>query len=253
MRNNKLIYGVGLLLLAIAIFYIGSDLSSGSFFKKKNRDGAKIITDSITTTSLNSLVSNATCEIELIESDQERVVFTYDNGFFKNKSKFSNGELNIDFDSDNFSFFQFGPSPEIKVVVYCKSLSKIAQSGVGEIFSKDTLRGTELQIVNDGVGDIKLNVAISNQLTATNDGVGDIELRGTCQSAKLTNQGTGDILASNLNSKNATVLNDGVGDISVMATDTLHLSNEGTGDIEYSGNAHIATMKSDGVGEIKKK
>jgi hypothetical protein len=253
MRTNKLIYGIGLVLLALALFYIGSDLSSGSFFKKRTKASGKTITDSLSTVSLQSLVSNSNCTIELIASDQERVVFTYEDQYYQNKSTYNNGELEINFDQDDYSFIQIGPNSEVKVKVYYKNLSKITQSGVGDIVSKDTLHGTDLTIMNEGVGDINLHVLLTGNLLAQNDGVGEIELKGECQSAKLINEGTGDINAHNLHSKIASVINDGVGDVMVMASDTLHLTNQGTGDIEYSGNAFLATNKSDGVGEIKKR
>lgn len=253
MRNNKLIYGIGLLLLALVIFYIGSDLSNGSLFRKRSKESGKTITDSMMTPSLNSILSNSNCTIELIPSEEERVVYTYDNGYYQNKSQFRNGEIDIDFEHDDFTFFHMGSIPEVNVKVYLKSINKIVQSGVGEIFTNDSLRSSQLEVTNDGVGDIHLNVAIQGELIAENDGLGEIKLKGYCHSAKLINQGTGDIEATNLLTKIASVINDGVGDVYVTASDTLHLTNDGTGDIEYSGNGHVASMKSDGVGEIKKK
>jgi hypothetical protein len=140
----------------------------------------------------------------------------------------------------------------VQAKVYCKGLKSINQQGVGDLTNKGILRSTDLTILNDGVGDIQLNVE-STILHITNNGVGDIDLNGVTENSTLTNDGTGNIDAKNLISKNTSVINDGVGDIDVQASDTLRLTNSGVGDINYSGTAILASIQSDGVGKINKK
>jgi hypothetical protein len=252
MNNNKLIYGFALLLLAAVIFYIGYDLSSGSLFRKGKNKSSITVADSLSIPSVQSLITDCNCDIELIESDEEKVIFIYDKSEHINKTDFSNNTLNINFESKESNFLSFNHSSTVQAKVYCKGLKSINQQGVGDLTNKGIFRSTDLTILNDGVGDINLNI-LSTMLTITNNGVGDIELTGNAESSTLTNDGTGDINAKKLTSKNATVINDGVGDIDVQASDTLRLTNSGVGDINYSGTAILASIQSDGVGEINKK
>ena len=252
MNNNKLIYGFALLLLAAVIFYIGYDISSGSLFRKGKSKSNITVADSLSIPSVQSLTTDCNCDIELIESDEEKVIFIYDKSEHINKTDFSNNTLNINFESKESNFLSFNHSSTVQAKVYCKGLKSINQQGVGDLTNKGILRSTDLTILNEGVGDIKLNI-LSSSLHITNDGVGDIDIEGTADISVMNNGGTGNIDAKNLNNKNATVINDGVGNVDVQASDTLRLNNSGVGDIEYRGTAILASIQSDGVGKINKK
>lgn len=252
MRNNKLIYGIGLLCLAAVIFYIGADLSSTSFFRRGGKASEANASDSLSISGIRSLSSDCDCDIEIIPSEIEKVVMYYDKKHHENKSEFVNNALQISFNSERNNFLFFEKSSKIKIKVYCKSLKTITQSGVGDVDTKGLLTSDTLTLTNEGVGDMKLEIKTSN-LTVSNVGVGDVKLKGEAMAVSLINEGTGDVDAKNLNSKTAKVINSGVGDVDVNATDTLNLSNSGVGDINYSGAAVVSSTISEGVGSIHKK
>ncbi|MBK7691833.1 MAG: hypothetical protein IPJ31_12195 [Bacteroidetes bacterium] len=90
MRNNKLIYGIGLLLLAVVVLYIGSDISSGSFFSKRRDGQSQNAQDSMLIPNVNAIVSECDCDIEIIPSTEERVVMFYDKKDHRNNSDYTN-------------------------------------------------------------------------------------------------------------------------------------------------------------------
>ncbi len=252
MRNNKLIYGLALVLLAVVIFYIGSDLSSRSFFRNSKNGKGINVADSISIASIHSLTTDCNCDIELIESTEEKVIFSYDKKYHQNKSEYVNNELKVDFESKESNFLNFDNAPNITVKIYCKSLEKITQTGVGDLTNKGTLLAENLTIINEGVGNIELLIKATT-LNVTNDGVGDVDLKGESITSSITNEGTGNVNAQKLISKSTKVVNSGVGDVDVTASDTLNMTNSGVGNIEYSGNGIISTMISEGVGHINKR
>jgi hypothetical protein len=252
MKNNKLIYGLALIFLAAVILYIGSDLSSRSFFRNGKNGNHVNVADSISIASIKSLTTDCNCDIELIESTEEKVVFFYDKKYHQNKSEYLNNELKVDFESKESNFLNFDNAPNIKVKVYCKSLEKITQTGVGDLTNKGTLIADNLTIVNEGVGDIDLLIK-TGQLNVTNDGVGDINIKGEASASSIINEGTGNVDAEKLVSKSSKVINSGVGNVDVYASDTLNLTNSGVGDIDYSGTGVITSIITDGVGHINKK
>jgi Putative auto-transporter adhesin, head GIN domain len=250
MSNNKLIYGIGLLLLAAVVIYIGSDLSGGSFFSKRKDGMLKSSQDSMSIPNVSAIVSECDCDIEIIPSNEERVVMYYDKKDYQNKSDYTNNELHLDFSSNRSNFHFFESSSNVTVKVYCKSLSKITQSGVGDVKTRNTLSSESLQITNEGVGDMNLEID-TKILTVNNTGVGDVKLKGNALRSKINNEGTGDVEAK-IN-KTAAVVNTGVGDVDVFASDSLDLNNSGVGDITYKGAAFISSVVSEGVGKVEKK
>ncbi|MCC6447616.1 MAG: DUF2807 domain-containing protein, partial [Chitinophagaceae bacterium] len=197
MKNNKLVYGIGLILLAVAVIFIGYDYSKDSFSSQTNIQ-TPFTADSIEITDIQILNSKANCRIEIIPSENEFVLFSYDHSKYKNNSTFANNELTINFQSIKNINLDLNSSPKIKVKIHCKSLNKVLQTGVGDILNHDTLRAEQLIIQNKGVGDIKLTVNVAQETHVTNEGVGDIELKGKTRFVKLENRGSGDIEADYL-------------------------------------------------------
>lgn len=83
--------------------------------------------------NVNAIVSECDCDIEIIPSTQERVVMFYDKKDHRNNSDYTNNTLHLDFSSAGSNFHFFEHSSNVKVKVYCKSLSNITQSGVGDV------------------------------------------------------------------------------------------------------------------------
>jgi hypothetical protein len=252
MRNYKLFYGFALVFLAGVILYLGSAVSRSSFFNNESHGNA-VLQDSLSIAGVSQLSSDCNCDIEIIPSDNERVVFYYDKKLFENLTEVNGSNLNINFKSIKHFVFGFnsGNGGDVTVKVYTNKLNSITQDGIGSIESSGILNADEMKIVNGGVGSMEMNVN-ANKLTVENSGVGSIDIKGKANHAEMNNNGTGSIDGIDLINKFAKVDNSGVGSIDVNATDSLDMSNTGVGGITYTGGAVITSINSEGVGTISK-
>ena len=252
MRNYKLFYGFALVFLGGVILFLGSTISLSSFFNNQTHSNA-LVEDSLSIAGVSQLSSDCNCDIEIIPSDTERIVFYYDKKLFENLTKVSGSNLNINFKS--IKHFILGGNSSIgdyvTVKVYINKLNSITQSGIGSIESSGILNADKMKIVNDGIGSMAMNVNVK-KLNIENSGVGSIEIKGIASHSEIDNNGTGSIDAIQLVNKYAKVDNSGVGSIEVNATDSLDMSNTGVGEITYTGAAIITKINSEGIGSISK-
>lgn len=254
MNNGKLIYGVGLIALALAVFFLATRVKGRFHFGDDTHWGPPNIkaVDSFSISGIKQLSSEGTSNITIIPSDEERVVFYYNKDEAENLSTIKDSVLYIDFKSDGSHAFSFRKSKHINVKVYTRSINHIEQNGVGAISGEGTLVQDNIRLSNEGVGSMEFDVQCKN-IEISNGGVGSIEMKGNTENAELTNGGTGSIDAEHLSAKDVTAINQGIGSISLNASGTMDMSNQGVGSIEYSGSGNVTGKHSQGIGSIRKK
>jgi hypothetical protein len=255
MNKSKLIYGAGLIALSLAVFFIASRVHDKFHFRFTNEThwghSENKSIDSMSIAGVKQLNANGTCDIVLIPSDEERVVFYYNKEEVENLSAVKDGVLNIGFNHEGGHLFSFKRTGSILVKIYSKSIDDIEQDGVGSFTTEGVLVQENIKLSNEGVGSMELEVQ-AKRIDIANGGVGSIDIIGTADDASLRNEGTGSIEAKKLMLKNAKVSNQGIGSISVQASETLDMTNQGVGSIDYRGAAKIINLKSEGIGSISK-
>lgn len=254
MNKSKLVYGIGLITLSLAVFFLGSKAKNSFHVNIGNthwntKDNKAV--DSVSIAGISKLNANGSCEIVIIPSEQERVVYYYNKEEVKNLSAVKDSTLNIEFENEGARFFSMRNSGNILVKIYTHSINTIVQEGVGSMSSEGPMVSETFSIHNQGVGSMDFDVQATN-LAISNEGVGSIDIKGSADNAQLDNDGTGSIDANKLVVKNAKVSNGGVGSVDVNATETLDMTNQGVGSIGYSGTAKITRSLSQGVGSISK-
>lgn len=254
MNNSKLIYGVGLIALALAVFFLATRVRGKFHFGDDTHWGPPniVAVDSFNIIGIKQLSSQGTANVIIIPSDDERVVFYYNKDEVENLSEVKDSVLFIDFKNDNSHAFSFRKSKHINVKVYTHSIQDIEQEGVGSINGQGLLAHDNISLSNQGVGSMEFEVQCKN-IHISNGGVGSIELKGTTENAEIMNEGTGSIDAEKMISKDAKATNQGIGSISLNASGTMDLTNQGVGSIEYSGEGTVTGKHSQGIGSIKKK
>lgn len=251
MNNNKIIYGIGLIALSLAVFFLGIKAKDRLHFGDTHWGPPnQRATDSLSIDSVKQLVANGACDIEFIISDQERVVFYYNKEEIENLSSVQDSTLNIEFKNDAAHFFR-KKSNRVMVKIYTRSINNIHQNGVGSITSEGLLEQEQITLKNDGVGTMEFEVKAKSMIIS-NGGVGSMNVSGEAETAEISNEGTGRIDAQALKLKNAVVRNEGIGSIDVFASETFDLSNEGIGSIEYYGSGKVINSHSEGIGSINK-
>ncbi len=138
----------------------------------------------------------------------------------------------------------------IHITVPFRDISKLSLVGSGDIDSKDTIDGDELEVSVTGSGDIVLDVE-ANLIDAKITGSGDMELTGSTKDVEVKVSGSGDFKGSSLTSQNAQAYVSGSGDIRIAVKNSIKGRVNGSGDIRYSGNPERSDTKVSGSGTIK--
>ncbi len=254
MNNGKLIYGIGLIALALAVFFLATRVRGRFHFGNDTHWGPPniVAVDSFSISGIKQLNSEGTSNIIIIPSDDERVVFYYNKDEVENLSTIKDSVLLIKFKNDDSHAFNFRKSRHINVKVYTCNVKDIKQEGVGSINGEGILAHDNISLRNQGTGSMEFDVQCKN-IDISNGGVGSIEVKGNTENVELTNEGTGSIDAEHLTAKDAKAFNQGIGSISLNASGTMDMTNQGVGSIEYSGTGTVSGMHSQGIGSIKKK
>ncbi len=177
---------------------------------------------------------------------------------------------------------------KMEVVVTVKNLQKVVLSGSGDFLCKTPLKGSGLQFVVTGSGDVKAALDAQNvqvKVSGSGDvelngvhgsfvaevigsgdveasglqlekcsiklaGSGDVELKGRTVHLTVMSLGSGDVEGSGLTAVQVKVKANGSGDVSVHAVESLEATVAGSGDLRYSGNPAVLKVSALGSGAV---
>lgn len=198
---------------------------NGKLQGKENEQVGTITTKTLDITNIKSLY-NGLFSIELnVDSSiekEELVVTASELAHKKMNLHFKRSELSID-SSD-------GISGQVKLVLYAKSLEKIVNSGVGDVFGY--INTQTVAIENNGTGNVKLTGQV-NHLSLNNSGVGNLNtLELFANKVSFDNSGVGNI---KLTSHTVSGSMSGVGNVKYYADIESKISKSGIGSVKYLG------------------
>jgi hypothetical protein len=133
-------------------------------------------------------------------------------------------------------------------VITYRHLTEITQRGVGEISNQGVMEVQRFTAINNGMGDINLNLHCHDLHTKL-QGVGGIYLQGEAENHLSEINGAGSLQAENLITQKTTVINNGAGNSRVHAEKELIAEINGLGQIRYSGTPHVES-RLNGLGSI---
>ncbi|MCH7398166.1 DUF2807 domain-containing protein [Belliella sp. DSM 107340] len=140
---------------------------------------------------------------------------------------------------------------EAKIFLTVTSLEKINFEGVGQIKSEGQLAFEKLEIKGEGVGNVELDLEVSELVTKLNF-VGKMDLKGAADKFYLSNEGIGSINATNFIAEDVEVISSGIGSISVHSIGELSMEVNGIGSISYTGNPKVIKEDVNGLGSISR-
>ncbi len=129
-------------------------------------------------------------------------------------------------------------SDVLRIYITTPNLNFIANNGSGNISSDNILKVEDLEVKNNGSGDIQLSIE-GNIITSRNTGSGKLELEGVASTLDVEINGSGDVEAFDLLVRDGQVEIDGSGDAQVNVTDFLEIMIEGSGDVYYKGEPDL--------------
>ncbi|WP_136480866.1 head GIN domain-containing protein [Cognatitamlana onchidii] len=137
----------------------------------------------------------------------------------------------------------------IKITIPFESINKVALAGSGDLYSKNVINTSSLDVSLAGSGDITLDIKTESVESALS-GSGDITLKGTTENLESKVAGSGDFHGFELDANNTEVYVAGSGDAKVVGNKTLKARVSGSGDIAYHGSPEKEDTKVSGSGSI---
>lgn len=187
-----------------------------------------VVTKEYKLTPFEEVKMNGVGQVELIQSETKNGVVELtapDNYIELYKFESDGKELDISFAKKGINIHTKG----VKIKVYTSDLVRIENRGAASI-SMDSLDTDRIEIVNSGVGDIKIS--------------------GITDDAYLTCSGVGSIRAEGLKALNVKASVSGVGSIECNASEEIEGRVSGVGSLRYSGNPKHQDNKRTGIGSI---
>lgn len=139
----------------------------------------------------------------------------------------------------------------LEVYITMPDLSRINNSGSGDIKVDGDLKGTDVGIDISGSGDLNARLDATN-LELKISGSGDVNLSGVRGNFSVSISGSGDVEAENLQLENCTLVSFGSGDIQLKGKAAKLTSKQsGSGDLNAYGLVAVnAILKSNGSGDV---
>lgn len=127
-------------------------------------------------------------------------------------------------------------------------LEEITLNGANEL-EIDTLETTSLEITLNGAGRVDIDELLAQNLSVNVAGTGTVNIAGQVESQEINIDGAGNYQAGDLQTSSTVIQIDGLGNGSVWALDTLDITINGGGSLNYYGTPSV-TQDINGVGDI---
>lgn len=241
MKKLRLLFS----LLTLSLFFI----SSQNVFSQTVYGDGNVVKETRTLSSFNSIELNGVMNVFLKQGSNESAVIEADKNiipYIVTKVN-SSGELEI----SSIEKVDIKKSTKLNVYVTIKDISKLECNGVGNLSSESKLDLNDLEIENNGVGNIDLDVNC-NKLELENNSVGNTTLSGNIDNVNIEHNGVGNIKAYDLIADNLKIESNAVGNAEVNSQREIFITLNGMGNVYYKGNASVKKLEKNGFGNVKK-
>jgi len=237
------------LFTTIIAFLIISTSVNAQFFTKKIKGNGNIETENRSVSDYDKIGVAGAFEVQLIKGSEGKITVKADENLMEYIiTEVKNGTLKI----KTKKGYNIRTKRTIKITVPFNDIEAVSLAGSGEVYSKDRIDSSHLELSVAGSGSMKLEVSSKN-LKSSVAGSGNLRLTGDTKEFKCSVAGSGNINSYDLKAKKVTVNVAGSGNVRVNAIDEIHANSAGSGDIYYPGNPEIQKIKSAGSGSVRKK
>lgn len=179
--------------------------------------------------SFNQINIDGIFSIYLSQGEKEGIEVEADDNLLEYvKTDIRNGVLSIDFTYSK----GIQKSTKLNIHITIRDISQLQLDGIGSVSCLTELNLSKLNIINSGIGSIKL--------------------KGTASEVTIKNSGVGSIKASDFEVEYLIVNTTGVGNVKVNATKELSVDLSGVGNVYYKGNPTLKNINIDGIGKFRK-
>lgn len=234
-----LIILTGVLIMSNPVFLKAQELKGNGDVAKETRSVA----------SFDIIENDGVLNVILIQADKESVVVEADRNLLP---------VIITKVNDNKLFIstkegaKIEKSAKLNVYVTFRDLKELELNSVGNVRSQNQLKLNDIKIENNSVGNINLDIDC-NDLSLENNSVGNTALTGKVNNAKIEMNSVGNLKASDLIVQTLKIESNAVGNAEVNSEKEIYITQNGMGNITYSGNAVVKKLEKNGFGNVKKK
>lgn len=234
-------------ILVAALILFGITESTAQFKNTRVKGDGNITTKTVSTSNYSGVKVVGSMDVHLEKGTEGNISVTTDSNIHEYvEIEVDGNSLEIRIKKNTSVNTKHG----IHVTVPFQEISEILLVGSGDIDTKNTISGNELELSIVGSGDIKLDVDVS-EIDAKITGSGDMILSGKTGDLEVKISGSGDFEGKMLSAKNADTFISGSGDAEVNVKNNLKARVNGSGDIRYTGNPATRDTKVSGSGTIK--
>lgn len=238
----------------VFLFFLPS-LACGSVSPNHVRGSGKIVTQTVDVKNFDSVSLEGSGNVYVEQGDSESLTVEADDNILPLLENNVRGRELVLSMKPNQSI---DPSSPIVYRLVVKDLNGIALKGSGNFYISP-IRSNDMAISLLGSGNINLkgldadsvsidlsgsgNITVEDVAVKTVDthlkGSGDIKLDGKSDAQTMSVAGSGNYLAPDLETGSATVSIPGSADVTVWANDSLHVTINGSGTVNYYGSPKI--------------
>jgi hypothetical protein len=232
----------------IIALFLATTVSHAQWGKKKIKGNGNVTTINRTTSEYDAVSVSGFFDVELVAGSEGNITLKGESNLLEHiETEVKNDVLKIKTKKGYSLRTSRGNS--LVITVPFRDISKVALSGSGDVYTKDTIKSDTFKMALSGSGDVVIDID-TRDLTMAVSGSGDMTARGTTDSIELALSGSGDIHAYKLKAKSASVSLAGSGDIRLHATESIKARVAGSGDIVCKGNPSKQDTKIAGSGSI---
>lgn len=136
------------------------------------------------------------------------------------------------------------------IYIIYKKLNGLVVNHAGNITSKEPIEGPILGIIQNGNGDINLEVDV-NSLDVTLLKNGHVTISGFADKVRILNHRSGNFQGNKLKASTARITIRGSGNVAIHVEDELEAELHGTGDLLYSGTPRLKSILGNEIGRLK--
>lgn len=167
-------------------------------------------------------------------------------------TKVENGVLHIYLNTNGFHWNWGWNNRKMKAFISFKDIDHLSASGSSDVYVDGSIHATNLTISLSGASDFKGGVQ-ANQLSLHQSGSSDATVNGTAVNAEIHLSGSSDFKGYSMSVDACSVEASGSSDTQITVNKELRVSNSGSSDVYYKGNAVILDVHSSGSSSVSKR
>lgn len=232
--------------ILLIIAFIGSTLWTIGAPAPRIKGSGNVIKETRNVTGFHALDIGGAFEIELVKSNEEKVIIETDDNIMPFiETTVRGGELEIDNTKD------INNPTKLKVVIYYKSLDELEISGAAELYSSDVLESPKLELDFSGASEVTLKIK-TDELSGDFSGASKVEMEGQANRADLDLSGASVIECYGLEINYLNLDASGAAVVRVLVLEKLSIDASGASSVRYKGSPSIDIQSVSGASSVRK-